>query len=127
MVGVLDSFQDAIVKALEVGPKTMKGLMEGVGLTRPTLIAHLKPLLADRLVVREQIITKARGRPKFSYRLVAKALPTSAPPASRQMTLAQVVNLPFQKLRHACRFEKGGWCRETKKGCSPDNCPLITK
>ncbi len=124
---MLDSFQLAIVKAIENGSKTMKKLMEETRLTRPTLISHLKPLLADGRVVREQIITKARGRPKFAYRLVEKTLFNSAQPSSKQMRLRQVVRLPFQKLKYACRFEKGGWRRETKQACSPNNCSLITR
>ena len=124
---MLDSFQHAIVKALEEGPKTMRELMAGIGLARPTLIVHLKPLLADGLVVREQIIAKARGRPRFSHHLGTKAPQAAAQPLARQMMMTQMVHLPFQKLRHACRFEKGGWCREIRKGCAPDNCPLTMK
>jgi hypothetical protein len=33
------------------------------------------------------------------------------------------VALPFSRLRHVCRFEKGGYCKETKKNCAPQICP----
>jgi len=39
----------------------------------------------------------------------------------------ELVALPFSRLRHVCRFEKGGYCKETKKNCAPQNCPQTRK
>ena len=36
-------------------------------------------------------------------------------------------NLTFQKLRHLCRFEKGGYCKKTRRRCESQNCPQILK
>ena len=38
-----------------------------------------------------------------------------------------MVSLAFQSLRHACRFEKGGWCKEVRGDCAPESCPLTLK
>ena len=57
--------------------------------------------------------------PRFIYRLKTETLQSTAP--------IEIVSLTFQKLKHACRFEKGGWCRESRKTCSSENCPLIVK
>lgn len=38
-----------------------------------------------------------------------------------------VVSLSFQRPRHVCRFEKGGWCKEAKLKCAPESCPLTFK
>ena len=47
----------------------------------------------------EPIIEGRRGRPKIMYRLLK-------PPPSQP--IADLVLLPFPKLKHICRFEKGG-------------------
>jgi hypothetical protein len=57
--------------------------------------------------------------PRLIYRLKTEALQSTAP--------IEIVSLTFQKLKHACRFEKGGRRRESRKTCSSENCPLIVK
>jgi hypothetical protein len=39
----------------------------------------------------------------------------------------ELVALPFSRLRHVCRFEKGGYCKETRRNCAPQICPQIRK
>ncbi len=86
------------------------------------MTSHLRHLVGEGVVVREQIVAKRRGGPKFTYGL-SKAL---ARPSSSYLP-ADIVTLTFQKLRHACRFGKRGWCREVRKKCSQENCPLIIR
>jgi hypothetical protein len=58
--------------------------------------------------------------------------PTHVPStAAKQLTAAlqnpyeEFVTLQFSRLRYVCRFEKGGYCKETKKNCAPQICPQI--
>ena len=63
--------------------------------------------------------------PKFSYSL--------PPRLKRQIPLilsepfAEVVSLAFSRLRHLCRFEKGGYRKKIKGACKTKNCPEIPK
>jgi|GEM_PF-3733731 len=38
-----------------------------------------------------------------------------------------LVVLPFEKLKHLCRYEKGRYCRMMRGRCNPHNCPQIIK
>jgi len=35
----------------------------------------------------------------------------------------EVVSLPFSRLRHLCRFEKGGYCKKIRGACKPQKLP----
>jgi hypothetical protein len=37
----------------------------------------------------------------------------------------EVVSITFSRLRHLCRFEKGGYCKKIKKRCEAQSCPQI--
>jgi hypothetical protein len=62
---------------------------------------------------------RGRGRPAILYSL-SKHLVGRA-------EWSEVVSLTFQRLRYVCRFEKGGWCKETKGMCTAEKCPLTIK
>jgi len=47
--------------------------------------------------------------------------------ATQSTASIEIVIFTLQKLKHACRFEKGGWCRESRKTCSPQTYPLPIK
>jgi hypothetical protein len=63
------------------------------------------------------------GRPKFAYHIAFRTL--------KQVTVAlkdpamERVAIVFSRLRHVCRFEKDGWCKERKVSCSAQICPQI--
>jgi len=65
------------------------------------------------------------GRPKLVYHVSSRN--------AKQVTAvledpdAELVAIAFSRLRHVCRFEKGGYCKETKKHCVPQICPQIRK
>jgi hypothetical protein len=81
--------------------------------------------MAQGLIVREKAASNSFGRPKFAYHVPSRTV--------KQVTVAfqdphgELVALPFSRLRHVCRFEKGGYCKETKKNCAPQNCPQTRK
>ena len=79
----------------------------------------------EGIIVKAETAKNSPGRPSFTYAL---------PPNIRQrvdlvVTEPQttIVSLTFQKLRHLCRFEKGGYCKKIRNKCAPQNCLQILK
>jgi hypothetical protein len=80
---------------------------------------------SEGIIVKAETAKNSPGRPSFTYAL---------PPNIRQrvdlvVTEPQttIVSLAFQKLRHLCRFEKGGYCKQAKKRCEAQSGPQIKK
>jgi predicted transcriptional regulator len=122
----MDFFDERVLAALKDGkPKSFATLLSEVSFSHNTLQQHLRSLTAKSLVVREKLPEPGFGRPKFAYHVPLRA--------SKQVTAAledptmELVAIPFSRLRHVCRFEKGGWCKERKMSCSPKICPQIKK
>jgi len=122
----MDFFDEQILAVLSNGrPKVLAQLLGEVDFSRNTLKLHLKRLVAHGLVVKEKTPSNGKGRPKYAY---------SVPSRLRQQVSAAlsdpsitIVSLPFSCLRHLCRFEKGGYCKQARKNCSPENCPQVPK
>jgi predicted ArsR family transcriptional regulator len=119
-------FDERVLAALKDGkPKSFATLLSEVSFSHNTLQQHLERLTAKGLVVREKPAATGFGRPKFAYHVPLRA--------SKQVTAAledpaiELVAIPFSRLRHVCRFEKGGSCKETKKSCTPQICRQIRK
>ena len=122
----MDLFDERILAVLKDGkPRVFTALLGEVGFTHNTLQQHLQRLVARGLVVKEKVASNKLGRPKFVYRVPSAA--------AKQVTAAlenpyeAFVALRFTRLRHVCRFEKGGYCKETRKNCAPQICPQIRK
>ena len=122
----MDFFDQHILSALKDGkPKSFNALQSQVGFSHNTLQQHLTGLVAKGLVLKEKDPAKGFGRPKYVYHVQSKN--------ARQVTSAldnpdvELVTLAFSRLKHICRFEKGGWCKERKRSCSPQICPQIKK
>ena len=122
----MDLFDAQILTMLSDGkPKVLAQLLDEADFSRNTLKLHLKRLVSQGLVTKEKTPSNGKGRPKYAY---------SVPPRLRQQVSAAlsdpsitIVPLPFSRLRHLCRFEKGGYCKQARKNCSPENCPQIPK
>jgi predicted transcriptional regulator len=122
----MDSFDKRILSVLRDGrPRDFRQLLRDVGFSHNTLSMHLLSLERQGFIIKEKKPIKRQGRPVFIY---------SLPPEIRQkvvLTIKEpqttIVSLTFQGLRHLCRFEKGGYCKEEKTSCSPQNCPQILK
>ena len=84
-------------------PMTLAGLVSGSGFARSTVIIHLERLGSEGLVLKEKP-SEGRGRPEFLYRPADIPQPKTALQPS-------VVALEFSKLKKACRYEKGGYCK----------------
>ena len=100
-------------------------LLSEAGFSHNTLQQQSERLVAQGLIIRKKATADSFGRPKFVYHVPSRTV--------KQVTVAvedphvELVALPFSRLRHVCRFEKGGYCNETKKNCTPQNCPQIRK
>jgi predicted ArsR family transcriptional regulator len=122
----MDLFDEHILAALKDSkPKSFTALLGEVGFSHNTLQQHLEQLTAKGIVLRDKVADSGFGRPKFAYHI--------APRATKQVTAAlenptvELVAIPFRRLRHVCRFEKGGICKETRRSCAPQICPQIRK
>jgi predicted ArsR family transcriptional regulator len=112
----MDFFDERISAALKDGkPRSFTTLLDEVGFSHNTLRQHLERLAAQGIVVREKMPSSSLGRPKFAYRVPFKA--TKQVAAAIQDPHVELVALPFSRLRHLCRFERGGHCKNTRRRC----------
>ncbi|MDH5690661.1 MAG: helix-turn-helix domain-containing protein [Candidatus Bathyarchaeota archaeon] len=118
----LDAFDRRIVDVLRArgGSMTLAELVRNTGFARSTVVIHLERLGTEGLLLKEKKLSKGRGRPRFMYRLAGTPTPKAASPPS-------IVALEFSKLRKACRYEKGGYCKLAKNTCAAQNCQLTIK
>jgi predicted ArsR family transcriptional regulator len=122
----MDSFDRQILAVLKNGESLeFKQLLSEVGFSHNTLRLHIARLKPQGMVVHAEKTKNGPGRPILKY---------SLPPAIKQkvaLTLTDpyttIVSLTFQKLKHLCRFEKGGYCKATRRNCGAQNCPQIIK
>jgi predicted ArsR family transcriptional regulator len=122
----MDFFDERVLAALKDGkPRSFTTLLGEAGFSHNTLQHHLDHLVARGLVVKEKMASNSLGRPKFAYHILSTA--TKQVTAALQNPYETLVTLQFTRLRHLCRFEKGGYCKETRKSCAPQNCPQTRK
>ena len=99
---------------------TLAELVNDSGFARSTVIIHLERLGSEGLVLKEKKPSRGRGRPEFLYHTADTSPSKMAPQLS-------VVMLEFSRLKKACRYEKGGYCKPARDTCATQNCPLIIK
>jgi len=118
----LDFFDRKILDVLSrTGePLTLAELIRDSEFARSTVIVHLERLGSEGLVLKEKKPSKGRGRPEFLYRAADTPQPKTAPQPS-------LVVLEFSKLKKACRYEKGGYCKLARNTCATQNCQLTIK
>ena len=122
----MDLFDERILAALKDGkPKSCATLLGEVGFSHNTLQQHIERLTAKGLVLRDKVADSGFGRPKFVYHIAARA--TKQVTAALEDPRVELVVILFSRLRHVCRFEKGGYCKEARRGCAPQICPQIRK
>ena len=122
----MDFFDERVLAVLKDGKsRGFAALLNEVGFSHNTLQQHLERLTAKGLVVREKVAANGFGRPKFAYHVPFRT--------KKQVNAAlgdpqvELVAIAFSRLRHVCRFEKGGYCKETRRDCTPQICPQIRK
>jgi DNA-binding HxlR family transcriptional regulator len=122
----MDSFDRQILAVLKDGRSAdFRQILREVGFSHNTLRQHLANLEREGMIVKAETGKNSPGRPSFTYAL---------PPNIKQrvdlvVTEPQttIVSLTFQKLRHPCRYEKGGYCKKIRNKCVPQNCPQTLK
>ena len=120
----MDFFDERILTALKDGkPRSFTAILDEVGFSHNTLQQRLKRLVEKGLVLKEKDHASGFRRPRFVYHVQSGAAKQVA--ATLEDPGVDLVTLPFSRLRHVCRFEKGGYCKETRKSCAPQICPRI--
>jgi len=122
----MDPFDERILKVLSDGRKrSFSELSSVVDFSHNTLRLHLESLVDRGLVLKEKMPRKGHGRPMFTYAL----FPSLKRQIIRMLSepYIEFVSLPFSKLRHLCRFEKGGYCKKIRAVCEAKKCPEIQK
>jgi len=119
-------FDERVLAALKDGkPRSFTTLLGEVGFSHNTLRQHLERLAAQGFVVKEKVAANSLGRPRFAYHIPSRT--TKQVTVALQDPYGELVALPFSRLKHLCRFEKVGYCKEAKKSCGPQNCPQTRK
>ena len=119
-------FDERVLVALKDGkPRSFTTLLNEVGFSHNTLQQHLERLMIEGLVLGEKVAANGFGRPKFAYHIPSRS--TKQVIAALKDPHVELVAIPFSRIRHICRFEKGGYCKETKRDCTPQICPQIRK
>ena len=122
----MDFFDERVLATLRDGePRDFTVLLSQVGFSHNTLHQHLWRLMAQGLVFREKQTANGFGRPKFAYHIPSKT--TKQVISALEDPNVELVAISFSRIRHICRFEKGGYCKETKRTCAPQICPQIRK
>jgi predicted transcriptional regulator len=118
----LDFFDRKILDVLakKGQPLALAELIKDSGFARSTVIIHLERLGSEKLVLKEKKPSKNRGRPEFLYRPAETSQPKAVPQPN-------VIVMEFSKLKKACRYEKGGYCKLARDRCETKNCPLPIK
>ena len=101
-------------------PLTLVELVGDSGFARSTVIIHLERLSSAGLVLKEKKLSKGRGRPEFLYHRADTS-------PSKMASQPSVVVLEFSRLKNACRYEKGGYCKLARNTCATQNCQLTIK
>ena len=101
-------------------PKTLGELVEGLGMSRTTVLKWLKTLRGQGLVRGEPRI-RGRGRPKLLYHPTQPLIDSVNLPEGGS---PEVLLVSFRRLQRACRHQKGGRCKETLNVCRIGTCPL---
>jgi len=122
----MDSFDKRILSILKDGkPQSFTAIQSQVGFSHNTLQQHLTRLVEKGLVLKEKDPASGFGRPKFAYHVPSKTAKQVA--KALEDPNVELVTMPFSRVKHICRFEKGGYCKEKKASCSPQICPQIRK
>ncbi|MGD0027723.1 MAG: hypothetical protein ABSC91_02150 [Candidatus Bathyarchaeia archaeon] len=122
----VDPFDEAILIAFQDGkPRVFIQLLDVTGISHNTLRLHLENLANQGLVVKEKTPATGMGRPRFPYLIPQRVRQQVS--AALSDPFIEIVSLPFTRLKHLCRFEKGGYCKQAKKGCEAQDCPQIKK
>jgi predicted transcriptional regulator len=122
----MDYFDQRVLSALRDGdPRSFTELQGQVSFSHNTLQQHLKQLVEKGLVLKEKEQAKSFGRPRYVCHVSSKT--TKQVVAALEDPGVELVTMPFSRVKHVCRFEKGGWCKMKRVSCSSQICPQMRK
>ena len=122
----MDFYDGRILAVLKDGrPREFKQILTEVEFTHNTLRLHLTQLEKKRLVERRKSPQEGPGRPRFTYGLPKRVDGRAVSALIGSYT--GLVVLTFEVLSRLCRHEKGGFCKEIRGRCTPQDCPKIIK
>ena len=122
----MDPYDRRIINSLKGGiTKEFGQLLSDVGFSHNTLRQHLDNLVDAGLVVRLKRPKEGSGRPRYVYELSRGVGGRAASVLAGSHR--ELVVISFEGLSRLCRHEKGGFCKEIRGGCAPQNCPRIIK
>ena len=111
-------FDQRVLSALKDGePQSFTALKNQAGFSHNTLQQHPTGLIEKGLILKEKGPAKSFGRPKYLYLVHSRNAKQVA--AALDDSDVELLTLPFSRVKHVCRFEKGGWCKMRKRPCSP--------
>jgi hypothetical protein len=117
-------FDKHILLVLKDGkPRLITQLLTEVGFSHNTLKLHLKRLLTQGLVIREKTLPSRLERLGFVY-LVPTRVRQQVSSALSDPSM-EIVTLSFSRLKHLCRFEKGGYCKQVRKMKTTSNMTIM--
>ena len=110
----MNFFDERVLAALKDGkPRSFTTLLSEVCFSHNTLQQHLERLMAQGLIIREKVAANGFGRPKFAYHIPSRT--TKQVIAALEDPQVELVTIPFSRIRHICRFEKGGYCKKQRE------------
>jgi len=95
-------------------PKSLAEIVEESGHCRATVFKWLRRLESLGLVRKEPVIN-GRGRPRYFYHPTPKLLNSNG---------GNLIALPFEELRRACRYHESGFCKLGGQECGASTCDL---
>ena len=118
----MDVFDRRILSVLKDGEaKGFEQILSEAAFSPNILRQHLDQLIDRGLIERSKRARNGLGRPRFLYSLSGN-IGGGALSVILDYYKGFVV-LPFERLRCLCRHEKGGYCKEVRGRCTPQNCP----
>jgi DNA-binding Lrp family transcriptional regulator len=122
----MDSFDKRFLAVLKDGkPRGFQQLSREAGFSHNTLRLHVTSLKRQGFIVETRNYKESPGRPGLTHFLPLGMKNRVALTLTDPYTV--IVSLTFQKLRHLCRFGKGGYCKNMRTKCEAQDCPQVTK
>ena len=117
----MNYLEQHILSALKNGEtQSFTALQSKVGFSHSTLQQYLTELIENGPVLKEKDPARGFRRPSYVYHLANAARYVAA---ALDKPDVELVTLPFIRLKHVCRFEKGGLVQGEEEVLFASNLP----
>ena len=110
-------------------PRTLKEMVDSLGVSRMTAFRFLKELDSKQLVRREKEI-HGRGRPRALFYVTKNFERMNQLARKNQSIDESIISLPFSVIRNMCKHHKGGMCKALLpklQSCNEDLCTYLNR